>query len=75
MTHHVHTVAADQKRALLTHVLTQEGTGQALVFCKTKRGSDRIGEHLERAGIKAAVIHGSKSQGARTRALGDFKTG
>jgi ATP-dependent RNA helicase RhlE len=56
-------------------MLSQEGAGQALVFCKTKRGSDRVGEHLERAGIKATVIHGNKSQGARTRALDDFKTG
>ncbi len=75
VTHQVHTVAIDQKRAALTHVLTQEGASQALVFCKTKRGSDRVGEHLERAGIRAAVIHGNKSQGARTRALGDFKAG
>jgi len=75
VTHHVHTVAMDQKRAVLTHVLTHEAASQALVFCKTKRGSDRVGEHLERAGIKAAVIHGNKSQGARTRALGDFKAG
>jgi ATP-dependent RNA helicase RhlE len=75
VTHHVHTVAADQKRAVLTHVLRREGAGRALVFCKTKRGSDRVGEHLERAGIKTAVIHGDKSQGARTRALGDFTTG
>ena len=75
VTHHVHTVAMDQKRAVLTHVLTQEAASQALVFCKTKRGSDRVGEHLGRAGIKAAVIHGNKSQGARTRALGDFKAG
>jgi ATP-dependent RNA helicase RhlE len=75
VTHHLHTVAVDQKRALLAHVLTQEGANQALVFCKTKRGSDRVGEHLERAGIKTAVIHGNKSQGARTRALGDFKAG
>jgi ATP-dependent RNA helicase RhlE len=75
VTHHVHTVSVDQKRAALTHVLTQEPASQALVFCKTKRGSDRVAEHLERAGIKAAVIHGNKSQGARTRALGDFKAG
>jgi ATP-dependent RNA helicase RhlE len=75
VTHHLHTVAVDRKRAALTHVLTQEGENQALVFCKTKRGSDRVGEHLERAGIKTAVIHGNKSQGARTRALGDFKAG
>jgi len=75
VTHRVHRVEADQKRAVLTHVLTQEAAGQALVFCKTKRGSDRVGEHLERAGIRTAVIHGNKSQGARTRALGDFKAG
>ena len=75
VTHHVHPVAADQKRDVLTHVLTQHGGDRALVFCKTKRGSDRVGEHLERAGVKAAVIHGNKSQGARTRALGDFKAG
>jgi ATP-dependent RNA helicase RhlE len=75
VTHHLHTVAVDQKRAMLTHVLTRQPASQALVFCKTKRGSDRVGEHLERAGIKTAVIHGNKSQGARTRALGDFKAG
>ena len=75
VTHHVHTVAVDQKRAVLTYVLTQQASSQALVFCRTKRGSDRVGEHLVRAGIKTAVIHGNKSQGARTRALGDFKAG
>jgi len=75
VTHHVHRVGIDQKRAVLTHVLTQEAVSHALVFCRTKRGSDRVGEHLERAGIKTAVIHGNKSQGARTRALDDFKRG
>jgi ATP-dependent RNA helicase RhlE len=75
VTHHLHTVAVDQKRAMLTHVLMLDPAGQALVFCKTKRGSDRVGEHLVRAGIKTAVIHGNKSQGARTRALADFKAG
>ncbi|HEY2432199.1 MAG TPA: DEAD/DEAH box helicase [Vicinamibacterales bacterium] len=75
VTHHLHTVAHDQKRAVLTHVLRQDAAGPALVFCRTKRGSDRVGEHLGRAGIKTAVIHGNKSQGARTRALDDFKSG
>jgi ATP-dependent RNA helicase RhlE len=74
VTHCVHPVALDRKRDLLKHVLTQ-AAGQALVFCKTKRGSDRVGDHLERVGIKVAVIHGNKSQSARTRALGDFKAG
>jgi ATP-dependent RNA helicase RhlE len=55
--------------------LTQAPVGQALVFCKTKHGSNRVGDYLERAGLKAAVIHGNKSQGARTKALSDFKAG
>jgi len=71
--HHLHRVTTQDKRAALTHVLARESGNQALVFCKTKRGSDRIGEHLERAGFRTAVIHGNKSQGARTRALADFK--
>jgi ATP-dependent RNA helicase RhlE len=75
VTHHLHMVALHQKRDMLTHVLTREAASQALVFCKTKRGSDRVGEHLERSGITTAVIHGNKSQGARTRALADFKAG
>jgi len=75
VTHHIHRVAVEHKRAILTRVLTHEAANQALVFCKTKRGADRVGEHLERPGIRSAVIHGNKSQGARTRALGDFKAG
>ena len=75
VTHRVHPVSDQRKGDLLTHLLTQAPVGQALVFCKTKHGSNRVGQYLERAGVKAAVIHGNKSQGARTRALGDFKAG
>jgi ATP-dependent RNA helicase RhlE len=75
VTHRVHPVSDQRKGDLLTHVLMQAPVGQALVFCKTKHGSNRVGEYLERAGVKAAVIHGNKSQGARTKALGDFKAG
>ena len=73
--HRMHPVALDRKRALLLHVLTQAPAGQALVFCKTKRGADRVGEHLDGAGLRAAVIHGAKDQRARTRSLADFKAG
>jgi ATP-dependent RNA helicase RhlE len=73
--HRVHPVSEGRKGALLTHVLMQSPVGQALVFCKTKRGSNRVGEYLERSGVKVAVIHGNKSQNARTRALAGFKTG
>ena len=75
VTHRVHPVAEGRKGALLTHVLTQPPAGQALIFCKTKHGSNKVGDYLERNGLKVAVIHGNKSQGARTRALADFKAG
>jgi ATP-dependent RNA helicase RhlE len=75
ITHRIHAVDPGRKRALLQHLLTQAPSGQALVFCKTKRGADRLGTHLNEAGISAAVIHGSKGQGARGRSLADFKTG
>jgi ATP-dependent RNA helicase RhlE len=74
VTHQVYPVSDQRKGDLLSHVLLQ-AAGQALVFCKTKHGSNRVGQYLERAGINAAVIHGNKSQGARTKALGDFKAG
>ena len=75
VTHRVHPVTDQRKGDLLTHVLNETPGAQALVFCKTKHGSNRVGQYLERAGINAAVIHGNKSQGARTKALGDFKAG
>ncbi len=61
------------KRKLLTHVLRQPGVGRTLVFSRTKHGANRIAEHLEKSGIRAAAIHGNKSQGARTRALSGFR--
>ena len=45
------------------------------MFCRTKRGANRVGEDLGFRGIRAGVIHGNKSQSARNRALDDFKTG
>ena len=75
VTHQVHHVALDRKREALTDILSEHGESQALVFCKTKRGASRVGEALGGRGIRAGVIHGNKSQNARTRALDDFKTG
>lgn len=75
VTHHVHHVAVDRKRDVLTDILAEHGADQALVFCRTKRGANRVGEALTHHGVRAGVIHGNKSQGARTRALTDFKTG
>jgi ATP-dependent RNA helicase RhlE len=75
VTHHVHHVAVERKRDVLTHILTQDGTAQALVFCKTKRGANRVGEDLGHRGVRTGIIHGNKSQNARSRALDDFKAG
>jgi ATP-dependent RNA helicase RhlE len=75
VTHHVHEVAVERKRDVLTHILTQHGAGQALVFCRTKRGANRVGEDLGRRGVRTGVIHGNKSQSARSRTLDDFKAG
>ena len=71
----VHLCAKDQKRDLLSHLIRQNDWQQVLVFTKTKHGANRLAEKLERDGIRAAAIHGNKSQSARTRALADFKRG
>jgi ATP-dependent RNA helicase RhlE len=74
VTHHVHPVDAAKKRDLLLHVLSQDSRRQTLVFSRTKHGADKLVKQLEMAGLRAAAIHGNKSQNARTRALSDFKT-
>ena len=73
--HRVHPVDAGRKRELLLHLLNQDATAQTLVFAKTKHGSDKLAKSLEKAGIRAAAIHGNKSQSQRLRALADFKSG
>jgi ATP-dependent RNA helicase RhlE len=75
VTHHVHPVDAANKRDLLLHVLSQDSRRQTLVFSRTKHGADKLVRFLETAGMRAAAIHGNKSQNARTRALSDFKSG
>mgnify|MGYP000751155363 CR=1 FL=1 len=64
-----------QKAALLTQLINDHQWQQVLVFTRTKRGANQLARHLETEGIQAAAIHGNKSQGARTKALADFKAG
>ncbi len=66
-------VAKDQKRALLSHLIQDGDWPQVLVFTRTKHGANRLGKQLQQDGIEAAAIHGNKSQNARTAALSDFK--
>jgi ATP-dependent RNA helicase RhlE len=74
VTHRVHPVDAARKRDLLLHLLENDAR-QTLVFGRTKHGADKLTRHLEKAGLRAAAIHGNKSQSQRTRALADFKSG
>ena len=71
----VHLVDQKQKRELLSHMIGEGNWSQVLIFTRTKHGANRLATQLEKDGIKSAAIHGNKSQGARTRALADFKEG
>lgn len=64
-----------QKRELLSFLVGSNQWEQVLVFTRTKHGANRLTKQLIKDGIEAAAIHGNKSQGARTRALADFKSG
>jgi len=61
------------KRHLLIHLLKDKSIESALIFTRTKHGADHVSRDLMKAGIKAAAIHGNKSQGARQDALNNFK--
>ena len=67
----------DKKRkpALLSRLIHHNGWEQVLIFSRTKHGANRLTKFLENENIRAAAIHGNKSQGARTRALAEFKSG
>ena len=71
----VHPVDKSRKRELLAWLIGSNRWQQVLVFCRTKHGANRLAQQLGKDGINAAAIHGNKSQGARTRALADFKAG
>ena len=68
-------VSKKSKPKLLTHLLQTEPIDSVLVFSRTKHGANKIVKQLGKAGISAEAIHGNKSQGARQRALGNFKSG
>ena len=71
----VYFVAKKDKTRLLTHILKTQEVDSAIVFSRTKHGSDKIVRLLIKSGIEAAAIHGNKSQPARQRALNNFKDG
>ena len=71
----VHMISQSFKRELVSHLVKHNDWQQVLVFTRTKHGANRLAEKLVKDGIEAAAIHGNKSQGARTKALAQFKDG
>lgn len=69
----IYPVHKSRKTALLKHLIKQGDWKQVLVFTRTKHGANRLAKRLDRARIPALAIHGNKTQGARTKALAQFK--
>ena len=68
-------IEADRPQKLALSADLIDDAGPTVVFCRTRHGADRVAKQLKRVGIKAAPIHGGRSQGQRTRALEAFADG
>ena len=66
-------VSRDSRTKVLAEIATQYE--RAIVFCRTKHGSDRLAGNLESLGINTCVIHGNRSQAQREKALEQFRRG
>lgn len=70
----VYRVAKAKKTELIIKLISEGQWKQVLVFMRTKHGANKLAEKMNKANITAAAIHGNKSQGARTKALSEFKS-
>ncbi len=75
VTHQAYEVEASRKHALLAHLIKSRDMQQALIFVRMKRDADRLTRQLVKDGLSATAIHGDRTQGERTLALDEFKTG
>ncbi|WP_386626024.1 DEAD/DEAH box helicase [Sulfitobacter geojensis] len=75
ITQEVHFIAKAEKQSLLVELMAKHKGERALVFGRTKHGSEKLMKNLVKAGFDAASIHGNKSQGQRDRAIAGFKSG
>jgi superfamily II DNA/RNA helicase len=71
----IYTVDSDRKRELLSYLIGSKNWQQVLIFTRTKVMADVLAKEMCKDGIKTQSLHGDKSQGARDKALLDFKTG
>jgi ATP-dependent RNA helicase DeaD len=72
---HYFTVEHDRKFELLVKLLEREQPKQTIIFCRTKRGTDKVHHKLIKKIPTAACIHGDLSQGARDRVMSGFRAG
>ena len=75
VTHALYPVDIDQKQDLLEELLRRTDYDQVLVFCRTKNGADRVARKLHQQGHAVAVLHSSRTQPERERALKGFRDG
>ena len=75
VTHQAYEVDSARKHALLAHLIQSRNMQQALIFVRMKRDADRLTRQLIKDGLSATAIHGDRTQGERTLALDEFKTG
>jgi superfamily II DNA/RNA helicase len=73
MDHHVLHVADEDKQTAVTHIAARDG--RVIMFIDTKHGADRLAKRLLASGVRAAALHGGKSQPQRNRTLEQFRTG
>ncbi len=73
MEHHVLYVDDVDKKTVATEIAARDG--RVLMFMDTRRSVDRLTKHLLKSGVRAAALHGGRSQPQRTRTLAQFKTG
>ena len=71
----VYNIDGDRKREFISYLIGSKNWQQVLVFTRTKQGADALAKEMKKDGLVAESIHGDKSQGARERALDDFKQG
>jgi superfamily II DNA/RNA helicase len=71
VTHHFWKTPADSRVERTADIV--RATGPTIVFCRTKRGADRLAKRLEREGLRTAAIHGDRSQQQRNQALAAFR--
>lgn len=71
----VYNVDFDRKRELTSYLIGSKNWQQVLIFTRTKQGADELAKEMKKDGLNTQSIHGDKSQGARDKALEEFKEG